>query len=59
MPKIGKQDCRKTANWIAGNGKFHIDDFIDDFNIEKEREENKFSDDEIDAFILSVCSSEN
>lgn len=61
-----EKPCRKSANKIAEkrqtglpeNGKFHIDDFIDDFNIEKEREENKFSDDEIDAFILSVCSSE-
>lgn len=64
--KNAKKSCRKTANQTAEirqiklpkNGKFHIDDFIDDFNIEKEREENKFSDDEIDAFILFVCSSE-
>ncbi|HOI83839.1 MAG TPA: hypothetical protein PKW30_05980 [Campylobacterales bacterium] len=38
--------------------KFHIDYNIDDKIREKEREENKFSDDEIDAFILFVCSSE-
>lgn len=41
---------------LLKNRKTHIDYNIDD-KIEKERE-NKFSDDEIDAFILHVCSSE-
>jgi hypothetical protein len=65
--KNEQKSCRKSSNQNAEkrqielpkNGKFHIDDYIDDKIEEKEREEQKFSEDEINAFVVRLCSREN